>query len=227
MIITINYTAKSQKLEKPYIILTSCRRTVHEFSQTFDNIRRQRNARGVATDPEQDILRAMLLFSSSGTDSMIKQVVNDTLHIVIEKDEGARAQFRAHVEKNLLTKKDGEVEIINKKLLTDIFLHNSPKQALVENLKKHLTAESLQSKDQIYKVASFFNISSKNLFADDKKLKAVFEARNQIAHEMDVDFTMNNRNRRQRAKPLITEYCNDLLKLSLAFIKEVDEKIKP
>lgn len=225
MIHKIALKTTKEKISKSLAILENCRETVNAFHDFFNNIRKARQAKGPATDAEQDLLRGMLLFSASGLDSSIKQLIKDALNLVIEKDEGAQEQFREFVEKSLSIKNSGEFEIINKKLLTNVLLDNDPRNALIEELKRKLTSDSLQSKDQIYKIAAYFNIKSKDLHSDDKKLQDIFKVRNQIAHEMDIDFKPTNRNRRQRSREEMTKYSNELLILCEKFIHEVDKKI--
>lgn len=53
------------------------------------------------TDEEQDILRAMLIFSSAGLDSMVKQLIRDALPEIIRKSEGAFEMFKTHIERKM------------------------------------------------------------------------------------------------------------------------------
>ena len=75
-----------------------------------------------------------------------------------------------------------------------------PATVLIAELVGELTSQSLQSKDQVLRAASFFDIPSNALTPDIRLLDRIFQSRNQISHEMDVDLNQPNRNRRPRGK---------------------------
>ena len=85
-----------------------------------------------------------------------------------------------------------------------------------------LISQSLQSKDQVLRVASYFDIPSAALATDLKLLDRIFRARNEIVHEMDVDFDQTNRNRRPRRKAVMIDHTTEILRLANAFLTEVD-----
>jgi len=49
----------------------------------------------------QDLLRAMLLFACSGLDAVVKQLIEDSLHDVLQHDLGAQREFQKFVERRL------------------------------------------------------------------------------------------------------------------------------
>ncbi len=85
-----------------------------------------------------------------------------------------------------------------------------------------LISQSLQSKDQVLRVGSFFDIRSAALAPDVRLLERIFRARNEIVHEMDVDFDQPNRNRRPRRKAEMIEHTSEVLRVANAFLSEVD-----
>ena len=97
----------------------------------------------------------------------------------------------------------------------------NPRKILISVLKKELTQNSLQSAEELFRVASYFNIETKKLEPDDKKLREIFKVRNQITHELDVDMTSSEFTLRNREKSKVKEYSDHLLKLSENFIKLV------
>ncbi len=199
-----------------YYILCNTHDAASSFLDIFDRDRKARNAKGAPTDEEQDLLRAMLTFTSSGLDSMVKQLVADCLPLVIKTDEGAAKMFRAFVETKISTK-DG----IDSKFLSQVLADDAPKNVMLEALVDHLRASSLQSKNELLKVAAYFNIPSAELCSDLKLLQDIFEARNQIAHEMDIDFTQSNRSRRPRAKQKMIDYVNELFRIANVYLEKV------
>lgn len=217
---------RSQKAKSAYLVLKYSHDTARSFLKSFESIRKNRNAKGAATDEEQDLLRAMLIFASAGLDSMLKQLIEDSLPSIIEANIGARLQFKNYVEKKLIQKSTGSSPSIDIKLLSDILVEASPKRALKQKLLDDLTSDSIQSKDQLLKVASFFGITPDALSVDVKKLKTVFDVRNQIAHEMDIDFKQSNRNRVPRSRDDMVERTNILLQVADNFLRSVDNMME-
>ncbi len=210
----------AQTCEKAYIILCNAHDTSTSLLESFNETRRVRGARGTPTDEEQDLLRAMLTFASAGLDSMVKQLVNDALPDVIEREEGAATMFEKYVERRI---KQGET--INYALLAKILVDHKPKGRLIMELVSELAGNSLQSVDQLLKVGAFFNIPSNEISTDKKGLQAIFHARNEIVHEMDVDFSQHNRNRRPRRKLHMIGFTNDIFRVSNSFLESVEQKL--
>lgn len=207
--------------ESAFLILRSAHNASNSFLDIFSTVRKNRNARGAPTDDEQDLLRAMLTFAGSGLDSMVKQLVDDALPSVIKRDSGAQGMLKKYIERKL--KRGDEID---HHLLADILGEANPRERLINKLVNELTSKSLQSTDQLLRVGSFFNIPSDEICNDRKYLSAIFMARNEIAHEMDIDFNQYNRNRRPRARSTMIEFTNFLFKVSYAFLEGVDKKLR-
>ena len=141
---------------------------------------------------------------------------------MVEKSEGARAQMQAHVERTLKGKEPGSIDT---KRLAEILVHPNPQQNLVTELIQSLTKNSLQSQNQLFRVAGFFDIPTNILTKDLKNAKDIFEVRNQIVHEMDIDFTCNNRSRKQRTKAETTRLIESVFLIGRKFLEEVDVKV--
>jgi hypothetical protein len=136
-----------------YVILCNAHDAVRSFLDTFEAVRKTRNAKGMPTDEEQDLLRAMVLFAGAGLDSMVKQLIRDALPTIIESDEGATLQFKDYIEKRLR-----DVEGSSRRFLADIIGDRNPRELLFSRLVGDLTSDSLQSAEQLLKVAAYFNI---------------------------------------------------------------------
>jgi hypothetical protein len=203
-----------------HAILCNAHDAASSFLDIFEAVRTARKAKGMPTDEEQDLLRAMLVFASAGLDSMVKQLVRDALPSTIECDEGATEMFKEHIERRLSME-----ERVSRKFLANILGDTNPRRCLTEQLLADLTAESLQSAEQLLKVASYFNIPSKQISQTPNTLKDVFKVRNEIGHEMDIDFSQSNRSRRPRAKEKMVTYTNELFRVAAAFLSEVDLKL--
>jgi hypothetical protein len=209
---------RNSVLQNAHTIFINSIRAAYSFLHQFETSRRGR--RGAPTDAEQDLLRAMLTFASSGLDSMVKQLVRDALPQVIEKDDGSMILFSERVEKSIFKKQDTDTKLLTKAILSD-----SPRKTLIENFINELTENSLQSAEELLRIGAYFNIASGDITTDVDKLKQIFRVRNQISHEMDIDFTQSNRSRRPRRRDKMISYTNDLLKIGKAFLEHVDRKL--
>jgi hypothetical protein len=206
--------------ENAHAILCNAHDSASSFLDIFEAVRKSRKAKGASTDEEQDLLRALLVFASAGLDSMVKQLVRDALPSTIEANDGAKIMFKDHIERRLNVE-----ERVSRKFLANILGDANPRQCLMEQLLGDLTAESLQSTEQLLKVAAYFNIPSKQISPTPNSLKEVFGVRNEIGHEMDIDFNQSNRSRRPRAKDKMVTYTNELFRVAAAFLSEVDMKL--
>ena len=166
------------------------------------------------------MLRAMLTFASSGLDSMIKQLVRDALPEVISVREGAQDNFQKFVERRI-RRGDGPDYAFVAAVMAD----PNPRNHLVDRLVRHLTSSSLQSVDEIRRVGSYFDIPSQALIPDPNAAKQIFAARNQIVHEMDIDFERPNRNRRPRRVQDMQDNTQALFEVAHRFLTEVNARL--
>jgi hypothetical protein len=213
----------SSLCEKAYAILTNAHGVASSFYHSYQQLRGQKTG-GTTTDEEQDLLRAVLVFASAGLDSLVKQLVRDALRAVVDKSEGADAQFRIFVQSKI-KRGDG----ISDRLIADVLVSRRPRDSLLDLLVNDITAESLQSAEQIFRVAAAFDIATPAICPDAKAvngLKEVFRVRNQIIHEMDVAFDQSNRSRRPRKHADMVSHANTLFDVSARFLGETDKKLQ-
>lgn len=200
-----------------FTILCSAHDAASSFLDIFEATRNTRKAKGTPTDEEQDLLRAMLVFAGAGLDSMIKQLVRDALSLTIDRSKGAEENLRVFISKRLARQ-----DRLDPSFLSSVLASRDPRDVLVSALVDELISQSLQSKDQVLRVASYFDIPSAALATDLRLLERIFRARNEIVHEMDVDFAQTNRNRRPRGKAVMIHHTTEILRLANAFLIEVD-----
>ena len=194
------------------LIFNSAQNTISSFFEIYATLDKSKE------EQQQDLLRAIILFSCSAIDAIIKQLINDTLEEMIKKDEGAFNKFKNFVEKKI---KNGSVDN-NSKLLSEIFISdNNPKEILINILKKELTANSLQSADELFKVASFFNIETTNI----EKMREIFNERNLIAHEMDINIGAGQLQKKKRTKKQVEEYSKNIFALAEQYINSIEKRI--
>ena len=205
------------EVEKAFYILDQAFQTAESFFQIFCDIRKGRKARGNPTYSEQDLLRAMFVFSASGLDSTIKQLSKDTYSIIIEYDEGANRNFKEQLRR-IMIKND----MIKSDVLINALLIEHPKDYIMDYFINSIISNSLQSKSQLLKVGSFFNIKSTDLINNPDSLTKIFKVRNDIIHEMDINFDSRDHNRTRRSIAAMVKYTNTLYVLGGNFLSEVD-----
>lgn len=208
----------SVECDKAYSILVSAHTAAKSFFHAFQTSRA--GNRGTSTDEQQDLLRAMLIFSSAGLDALIKQLIRDALPAVVNREKGADVKFREFVHA-----KTSRGDSASDKLIASLLSSRNPRDELLELLVRDLTGDSLQSAEQIFKVASFFDIPTRDICGSIEALKAVFVVRNQIGHEMDVAFDQPNRSRRPRSQADMVKHTNALFELSAKFLAQVHLRI--
>ena len=205
--------------QKALTVLRSAHATANTLLAVHDLLGEQ------SAEFKEDVLRAMLTFASSGLDSMIKQLILDALPIVIENREGAQQEFQKFVERRLRKNKEGRVD---NEFIAGALVSRDPRTHLIKQFVQRLRSTSLQSAEEIQRVGAAFDIESNMLIPDRKALNAlknVFEVRNQIVHEMDVDFSDAGRHRRHRTDDDMKEKTNTLFDVSLRFLDAVDARL--
>ena len=110
-------------------------------------------------------------------------------------------------------------------LLADVIADENPRDRVVDELISDLTAGSLQSSEQLLRAAAHFDIPSRSITSDIEKLKGIFGVRNEIAHEMDVDFNQPNRNRRPRARGQIVNDTTEIFRVAENILREVEARL--
>lgn len=211
----LKYAPKAKELEKCQLIIQECTLTLNSLLSIHNEIDNPKE--------KEDLLRAMFVFATGGLDSLVKQAIKDALPNLIEINEGANGMFESFVEKEIQDKKSDEIKI-DSKLMAKLLTSSNPRDHLKERLAYNLTSNSLQSKDQILKVAAYFDVPSNSIVSDYDGLHKIFLERNKIIHEMDINFD-DDRSRNKRELIETVGYINSLLELGEKFIKEVDSRV--
>ncbi|HZL26350.1 MAG TPA: hypothetical protein VFC39_07460 [Acidobacteriaceae bacterium] len=159
----------------------------------------------------------MLVFACAGLDSCLKQLVGDALQSIIDRDRGAQETFTENVRRKL-----PDIEK-SRDLLAALLTASNPRMTLLERVVDDLVADSLQSVAQLSKVAGAFNVKSSEL-GDMRALKDAFDARNQIIHEMDINFSAN-RSRRPRRQSDMERLTKTVLDAAARLLEKVDNKL--
>lgn len=216
-----NSPVETQHIETRYAfnILVKAHESCSSFLNIYDTTVLEKVQTEEVAHQENDLLRATLLFSTAGLDAMVKQLIKDALPNIVRKDIGAEMVFKSYIEKKIL-----KGDQLNIPLITRVLVANDSKSILLEEVVRELTSSSLQSKDELLKAASFFNIPSNTLTTDFNLLKEIFDVRNQITHEMDIDFHETNYER-SRDREKMVFYTNEIFRISNQFLTEIDKKL--
>ncbi|MHB1946946.1 MAG: hypothetical protein ACYCQI_02385 [Gammaproteobacteria bacterium] len=221
--------------------LPLCENSETIFKFTKESIRNFRNIYKTTQDnkidpanhTDQDLLRAMLIFSCSGLDALIKQLVKDTLKEIILKDQksiGAKQQFQTFVEKKLkkgsFVIEGSEQTLVDQRFLAKILISDQPQLELINFLIKDLIDGSLQSQDELLRAAAFFAITKEQILEDSKTTQEAFKVRNIIIHQMDVDFAALDKSRYVRTDANMIMLTENILTISVNFINAIAEKLR-
>lgn len=150
---------------------------------------------------------------------MIKQLIRDALPKVIDKNEGAEQQFKAFVKKKLSGDPKMGVD-----LMAISITSKQPRERTLAWFVEELTQDSLQSKDQIFQIAAFFDIPSSMVHKQPHQLADVFKVRNRIIHELDIDFSGTNRKRVPRKRDDMEAHVAQILATAATILSEVDRR---
>ena len=170
---------------------------------------------GRPKDVDQDLLRAMVVFAGAGLDSALKQLIRDALPALIDQgDPDARKAFERFAENRLS----------DNRAIARLLISDSPRQGVIDQLVEERTAGSLQSWEELTKVAGYFGVVEQIPIKAD--LKPAFDCRNLIVHELDVDIDgPAPGNRKPRSKDEMVSHASGLLKTASEIVKAVDAKL--
>lgn len=218
--IDFDLSNRKERVKNSIVTLEKTCQIITRFLKVYENIGRTRNTHRNQTEEQTDILRAMFVFSASGLDSIVKQLVKDCLESIVKNNEGSQLQM-----KNFLIKKLKDKDSIDITILADLLSTPSPFDKGVSLIKDEFKNKSLQSAQELLSAGACFDISSTEITNDILKLKEVFKSRNQIIHEMDIVDITSIRRRRGRPLHMMCEYTNLMLETANKFITAVENKL--
>jgi len=213
------------------LILEYTHESVSALLKAFDLARatrasaRSRSTRGMTTDEEQDLLRAMLVMAAAGLDSMSKQLIGDALPLVVHVNERARDGLEKYLGKQLTN----DVELISagrspKFVAMLLSAPDLPKRAAAQYVAQ-LTSSSLQSAEELLRTAAAFGLTAGELSTNFQDLKPIFDVRNKIIHELDINLGGERRKRNLRSKGDLVRYSNSLLAAGEDLVRAVHRQL--
>jgi hypothetical protein len=198
-------------LSRAKLILEHAHFSARSLLAAFDSQVKSRGATGGATtDGEQDILRAMLVLATAGIDALAKQLITDAIPTLMQSNARVEQGLETFVSRQIRPESDGAM---NSKLLAKMLVARDRRTFLIDQYVGDLTAGSLQSAEELIKVSFAMGIDPSDCGITQELLRPVFKARNQIIHELDINFLAPRRRRHSRTKTDMMRYTNLVLEV--------------
>ena len=203
--------------------LASAHDSVEAVLQTLKAVRELRrqetgDIRGRLTSPEEDLLRAAIVFTGAGLDATLKQLIRDTLPLLLEKNPQAHDKFETFAVGRL-----GTTEIAEAKMVARYLASPDPRKRLIEDYVYELTGSSLQSAEEVQKTAGALGIENAALRKRINGLRNMFVARNEISHELDLRRPGQPGDRTRRSRPMgpTKDLCQEGLEVGQLIVNAV------
>jgi hypothetical protein len=192
----------------------------------FDDAKKKRGSpRGILTDQEQDILRSALVMTCAGLDAALKQSIRDCLAYLLEESKQVRDGFEKFIKRRIGGDSSTLELVSGAKFLAIVLAEQSPRKRLIEEYIRELTGESLQSADQIMSTTAALGLDNKKLGLEIARLKEIFEIRNKIIHELDIDLDAKKRRRRIRSQADLLDNSDFVLSVAKVILEALDEQL--
>lgn len=209
---------KAPEVRRARSYLEATHRSVSGVLDSFNIVREEvvrgrENAQGRLGSDEQDLLRAALVFTSSGLDACSGALVTDCLPPLIARSgSSAHQQFEQYL-KDQLAKPGRDFH--------DSVMSSDPRTAFVQLYIQTRTRASYQGSSDLKKRVRGVLGIPKSLVPDERieSLDRFFEARNSIVHQLDYkDTTGKGKGRRSRSPGHVVQDCQSALGVAAELI---------
>lgn len=213
---------KAAPCAKAAIILKVSHESADALLKAFELAQTQRGApRGMTTDEEQDLLRAMLVMAAAGLDSMLKQLIRDCMPSLVKANPQVREGLEKFVARSIRGDADAPEPLAGARFLGRVLAAESQQGQVIEEYIRDLTGVSLQSAPELIRTVQALGLSETKV--DAGRLKAIFAMRNEIIHELDINLDDERRKRNLRRRGDMMKDANTLLEIGEQVLREVDE----
>jgi hypothetical protein len=214
-------SARSAKARNALEILLRAHETADSLLKAYDLYRRERGKLGgISTDAEQDMLRAMVVMAAAGLDATAKQLVLDAIPILAKRSDKVRKGLEAFVARSIRGGEEVQEGLAGSKFLAKVLTAPSTQDAVLDAYIRDLRGGSLQSPEEVFRVAAALGCDGITL--DASRLKTIFDIRNEVVHELDIDLTTKGRKRTHRGLDDMMKHANYLLQLAEDLLGSVD-----
>lgn len=225
---TPNTSVTSSILSKSTSIFEYTHASAESLVSAFDDAKAKRgNKRGILTDQEQDILRAALVMCCAGVDAALKQAIRDCFEHLLGISPTVREGFEKFIRGRIGGESDATETIAGAKFLASVLSEKEPRKKLIEIYIRELTGDSLQSVDEVLRTVSALGLDAKSLHLDIKRLKGIFDIRNKVIHELDIDLNAPKRKRKVRSQADLLDNSDHMLETIKKLLEALDQTLSP
>ena len=187
-------------------------------TQRYIRKQTQGDIRGRMPENEVDLLRAAVVFAGAGLDATLKQLIRDTLPLLLERNKQAHDKLETFAADRL---RSGDTD--DAKVLARYMTSSDPRGRLIEDYICELTRSSLQSAEEVQQVAGALGITDRQLRQRINGLVELFSIRNEISHELDLQAPEKpgDKSRRSREEGPTIKQCHEGLEVGQLIINEV------
>ncbi|MCS6563253.1 MULTISPECIES: hypothetical protein [Curtobacterium] len=196
-----------------------------------------KSTNGNWTEQAQDSLRAAILFAGAGLDRALKSLVTSATGPLLSKDQNVKDKFEFFAAESIT---DQQTHSVNPREFVRLFLNTgkAPQDVLQARWVHNLTSGSAQSAERVEELASALGVVESDLRKRIKPginsrtaLQSAFDARNQIAHELDVTKPLEElrrpleRIRARRAVADTEEKVGEMLSVAQLLVNDVAARL--
>ena len=202
------------QIRRPWRYLDATHKSVTGLLDSFNLVRTttvtaNATAKGRLGSDQEDLLRAALVFTSSGLDACCQQLVREAAQDLIDRGGTAATQFRLYLDGELQGTKapDGFLDAITAP---------DPRRQLIDRYVEAKTTASFQGSSDLQKrVRDLLGIPNQKLPKTRfMALDDFFTARNDIVHQLDyVDPASTSVSRNRKSATKVATECGQVLAL--------------
>ena len=156
-------------------------------------------------------------------DSMIKQLIRDALPRLARADETVREELEKFISRSIRGDPSLAEPANAAKFLARVLTADSPQGQVIEEYIRELTGGSLQSASELNRVTAALGVRAIEL--DQNALREIFDVRNKIIHELDIDLAGDRRLRHDRGVNDMTRFTTTLITTAQRVLQAVHEKL--
>lgn len=179
--------------------------------------------RGRMATEEVDLLRSVIVFTSSGLDASMSKLINDAGRYLLKvPSSGARGQYRSFLQQQMASAK------IDSDLKNAVTSPNPTRQLMSYYLSVKSRASFQGSGDLRTRVRDCLGIPSTRVTDEQlQQLDGFFQARNSIVHDMDYENVerSDTRRRHHRTSVEVSHLCNGAFRVGSELIHGAAEVI--
>jgi hypothetical protein len=192
--------------------------------------------RGNWTAQAQDSLRAAVLFAGAGIDRALKSLVETSIERLIASDTTVQKKFEGFAAEDIT---DKDTRSVDPQMFVNLLLAGgNPADVLRSRWIRKLTESSAQSAERVEELCTALGVTEDSIRRRTKPsakgrstLQQAFDARNQIAHELDVTKPLTDTRqplediRERRAVTKTETLVQEVLSLGQDIVNDVAQRL--